>query len=302
MNPIVLYFASGDSLYSGAALLLLLIAVTPFIKHRWLLRLRNLLLWIGLALMVMACPPFPYWLDGIFLAVFVAWFVAWSRGNKPPAPPRRRVRLLAGAALALLALLLPTLELPWRWRPAFTGTPADHLVVIGDSISAGISADPPWPMILQTRSGVPVTNLAAAGADTSDALAQSRKLTAQDTLVLLEIGGNDFLDGVPTAEFASRLDQLLAACAAPNRTLIMFELPLLPHRIGYGQTQRRLAAQYHVQLIPKRFLIEVFRAGTTDGLHLSPTGAQHMAALVESLLHPLLRNPAPPLTPAQTAR
>jgi acyl-CoA thioesterase I len=292
MNPVVLYFASGESLYSGAALLLLLIALTPYIRNRWLLRLRALLLWISLALMFMACPPFPYWLDAVFLAALAVWLAAWSGMDRPPAPPRRRFRLLAAAALTLLAILLPILELPWRQRPAFTGTPADHLVVIGDSISAGIFADSPWPSIFQAHTNIPVVNLSAAGDETSDAILKTKKLSDQDTLVLLEIGGNDLLGGVPASEFAARLDRLLAACAAPNRTLIMFELPLLPHRIGYGQAQRRLAARYHVQLIPKRYLVEAFRAGTSDGLHLSPAGAQRMAALVDSLLQPLLKQPA----------
>jgi acyl-CoA thioesterase I len=293
MNPLMLYFSSGESLYSGAGLLLLLIALTPFIKNRWLLRVRALLLWISLAFMVMACPPFPYWLDAFFLGTFVGWFVAWSAIARPPTPLRRRARLLTTAALTVLTLLLPLLELPRRARPVFTGTSADHLVIIGDSISAGIFNEKPWPELFAARTGIPVTNLSTAGDETSDALAKTAKLTDRDTLVLLEIGGNDLLAGVSTAEFAARLDKLLAACTAPpnspNRTVIMFELPLLPHRIGYGMAQRRLAARYHVQLIPKRYFINVLRAGTSDGLHLSPNGAQHMAAHVESLLDPLLR-------------
>jgi hypothetical protein len=97
--------------------------------------------------------------------------------------------------------------------------------------------------------------------------------------------------GVPCVEFEARLDKLLAACIGRDRTLIMFELPLLPHRIAYGRIQRRLADKYGVQLIPKRFFIEVLRSGTSDGLHLSPAGARHMAALVDVLLDPVLLRP-----------
>ena len=273
MNPVVLYFASGESLYSGAALLLLLIAINPIIRNRWLLRCRRL------AALEQPRPhddgvPAAPLLAGRHLPGGVHRLAGRLVQSRQAAHPVcRRFRLLAAGMLTLLTLLLPALELPWRQRPVFTGPRADHLVVIGDSISAGISADPPWPKIMQTRTGIPVTNLARAGDETSDAFAQSQKLTDQDTLVLIEIGGNDLIAGVPTAEFEARLDRLLAACAAPNRMLIMFELPLLPHRIGYGHAQRRLAAQYHVRLIPKRFFVEVLHAGTSDGLHCLPAGA-----------------------------
>jgi acyl-CoA thioesterase-1 len=303
MNPIVLYFASGESLYSGAALLLLLLALTPLVRKRWFAALRVPLVGVSLALMVLACPPFPFWLDGIFLAALVAWLVAWTRADQPATAARRRFRLYANVGLTLLALLLPALELPWRQAPRLVGTPSDHLVVIGDSISAGLDVEPPWPRVLQDRTGIPVINLAVGGAETSDALAQCRKLAPDDTLVLIEIGGNDLLGGVPAAEFASRLDTLLAACAAPKRTVIMFELPLLPHRIGYGRVQRRLAGRYHVPLIPKRYFAEVFAAGTSDGLHLAPAGARRMAEVVYSLLNPeLIRPAAARVTPPQTAR
>jgi lysophospholipase L1-like esterase len=73
----------------------------------------------------------------------------------------------------------------------------------------------------------------------------------------------------------------------------MFELPLFPHRIAYGQVQRRLAKRYHVWLIPKRYFIDVISGpvATLDGLHLSNTGTRRMAALVAQVLSPVLKSP-----------
>jgi hypothetical protein len=76
MNPVVLYFASGDSLYVGAALLMLVILISPYLKHCWALRIRNISGWLALGMIVMACPPFSWFVDGIFLAAFVLWFLA----------------------------------------------------------------------------------------------------------------------------------------------------------------------------------------------------------------------------------
>ena len=55
-----------------------------------------------------------------------------------------------------------------------------------------------------------------------------------DCLVLIEIGGNDLLMGVSSSEYGRALDALLSKVAAPNRTVVMFELPLLPNKIAYG--------------------------------------------------------------------
>src|SRR5260370_14469255 len=75
MNPVVLFFASGASLYAGAGLLLLAVVISRYLKQpRWL-RLRNLAAWLGLALMVMACQPFSWTVDAIFLGAFVLWLI-----------------------------------------------------------------------------------------------------------------------------------------------------------------------------------------------------------------------------------
>jgi hypothetical protein len=84
---------------------------------------------------------------------------------------------------------------------------------------------------------------------------------------------------------------MIARIAAPGRTVVMFELPLFPHKIAYGQIQRRLAAKYGISLIPKRYFISVIGGAnaTLDGLHLSDAGAHRMAALVAHILSPVLK-------------
>ncbi len=76
MNPVVFYFASGDSLYVGAVLLILVTLISPYLQHGWALRIRNISGWLALAMIVMACPPFSWFVDAIFLAVFMLWFLA----------------------------------------------------------------------------------------------------------------------------------------------------------------------------------------------------------------------------------
>jgi acyl-CoA thioesterase I len=289
MNSVALYFASGESLYLGAALLLLLIAVSPFMKRPWLLRLRNLGAWLALAMVVMACPPFALVVDLIFLTALVLWFIAWNRSSGQ----WLRSRTAATAVLGVLVLLLAAIEFSHRKMPVVVGKPSDHLVVIGDSISSGIDPRvPSWPLVLQETTGIAVKNLARPGAQSRDGLTMAEKLTPEDHVVLIEIGGNDLLEGVPSEEFSKALDALLSKASVPGRMVVMFELPLFPHRIAYGRIQRGLAAKYGVWLIPKRFFTEVIGGAnaTSDGLHLSSEGTRRMAALVVQALSPVLKS------------
>jgi hypothetical protein len=139
--------------------------------------------------------------------------------------------------------------------------------------------------------GLQETSAARPGAQSRDALTMAEKLTPEDHVVPIEIGGNDPLEGVPSVEFGKALDALLSKVSAPGRTVVMFELPLFPHRIAYGRIQRGLAAKYGVWLIPKRFFTEVIGGAnaTSDGLHLSNEGTRRMAALVAQVLSPVLK-------------
>jgi hypothetical protein len=293
MNALVLYFASGDSLYFGVALLLLAIAASPYFKHHMVLRCRNIAAWVALAMIVMACPPFPWIIGVVFLGVFVWWFIGsnWTATGRVWA----KLRLITTSVLMVLLLAASAIEFFHRRMPEIVGTPSDHLVVIGDSISSGIGLHvPAWPLVMQQMTGVPVKNLARAGADTIEAQSMAKEIGPEDRVLLVEIGGNDMIAGVPPGEFGEALDALLSKVSAPGRTVVMFELPLLPNKMAYGYIQRRLSAKYGVWLIPKRFFVSVIGGAnaTSDGLHLSDTGTRHMAVLMAHVLSPVLKLPA----------
>lgn len=295
MNPVVLYFASGESLYAGAMLLFLAVAAPPFLRSGWHRRLRNLAAWLGLLLVVMASPLLSSALYFSFLTAFLLWLVV---SNRTP-PVRALWQTTTTVILTGLLLFLPSLEVRHRNMPRISEASGDHLVVIGDSISAGIDPRlPSWPIVFQQTTGVPVKNLALPGADLEEGLKQAVKLTPEDKVVLIEMGGNDLLSGVSAGEFARRLEALLVRVTTSGRIVAMFELPLLPHWISYGQAQRQLASKYGVYLIPKRYFAAVISGGsaTLDGLHLSELGTHRLATLVTRTFASVLR--APPDTAA----
>jgi len=291
MNPVALFFASGDSLYAGSVLLLLSVAIPPTVKRRSVLQVRNVIAWLALLAMVMACPPFAWTVDVIFVGVFILWYLAanWAERHYLAA----RWRAATATVLVLLAVGLSASELRHRAMPRITAAAGDHLVVIGDSISAGLGGSgQAWTVVFQKMTGVPVKNLAQPGARAIDGLAMAEKLTAEDRMVVIELGGNDLLDDAPSAQFARDMENLVAKVVAPGRTVLMFELPLLPHKIGFGRVQRRVAAEHGIFLIPKHCFTAVLSGAdaTSDGLHLSKPGAEHMAALMAKVVSPVLKS------------
>lgn len=248
-------------------------------------------------MIVVACPPVSWWAVAVFLAAFFLWLTAANQVRVGSG--WLRIRVAATCVLLAWLLAVPASELFHRGMPPVAGQASDHLVVIGDSISSGIDVHTPaWPTFFERQMSIPVRNLSRPGAGVVEAQAMTSQAKSQDTLILIEIGGNDLLSGTSTAEFGTALDSLLSSLSAPGRTLVMFELPLLPHKIGFGQIQRRLSIKYGVFLIPKHFLTGVLSGAdaTSDGLHLSESGARRMSELVGQALSPVLK-PARSATP-----
>ena len=285
MNPAALFFASGDSLYPGALLLGLAVIAGPSPQSRGLRLLHSLAMWLGLALIVMGCPPVSGWMAAAFLVVFSLWLIA--KGRVRPDSPWSRVHIAAAAVLLVWLLVVSGSEFLQRRGPRISGEPKHQLTVIGDSISSGIDTHTTaWPILLQQQTGIPVRILSRAGAGVLEARAMASQVQPEERLVLIEIGGNDLLSGMSSAEFGEGLESLLSSLTMPKRTVVMFELPLLPNKIGFGQVQRHLAVKYRVFLIPKHFFTGILSGAdsTSDGLHLSESGAWRMATVVAHLL------------------
>jgi acyl-CoA thioesterase-1 len=286
VNPLILYFVSGESFYPGAALLTLMTVVSPSLASPRLRRARNVLAWVSLLLIVMACPPFPWFAYAGLALSFVVWY-SISNFRAVGTSTRR----MCSVPLVGLLVGMTISELPHRTLPVITGPTDDHLVVIGDSISAGLDPRvPPWPIIFEQKTGVPVRNLSKVGATTLEGIELTSGIRVNDHVVLIEVGGNDLIADLPSATFNTRLETMLGKVSAPTRTVLMFELPLLPHKIGYGQIQRRLARKYGVWLIPRRYLVSVIQSAdaTSDGLHLTVPGTRRMADFVAKALSPVL--------------
>ena len=177
------------------------------------------------------------------------------------------------------------------------------IVVFGDSISAGFGLDAgqSFPDLLQKdldARGVKyrVVNMGVSGDTTQDGLARiSVALAERPKIVLLELGANDGLRGIPSSVMQANLAQMIEAFQSAGAQVVLAGMTLPPN---YGPefikrfdaVYAGLAEKYHVTLIP--FLM----AGVgghqdmmqRDGLHPNAAGARRVEELVMKTLAPLV--------------
>lgn len=292
IQSVIYFVASGDAFFVGALLI-----VTGHVAS-WRLRLRRGAKWLrlltvlGVVLCVAAVVPLPLWLYAACLGLPIAWI------NLPFANPETTWRYQLLRRWQPLVELLLLFAIGWEFldRAALSVVAPDELPneihVIGDSLSAGIADEREflWPRLVAKRLHVRVVNHAQPGATTESATKQADQIACDDCWVLLEIGGNDLLSGRDAALIEKDFALLLTTVARRDRTVVMFELPVVPIPGAFDLTrlQRRLATKFGVRLIPRRSFAKVlFSNGSTiDSLHLSRIGHQRMAELVSEVFLP----------------
>jgi acyl-CoA thioesterase-1 len=287
MHWVLFIFGSGWALFIAAALLL--IAIIPSIAGSTHQRLRALLALIGGIFLLLSAAPLPLWCYAIISILLCAWLFTLSGTTRP----KKQAHLTLALASFTVVVALVGNELRYQNPPPLQPVHGRRLYLFGDSIAAGIGShnDECWPDLMCRAHRVELFNSASPGDTIEKATEKARSRPLQDGLVLLEIGGNDLLNGTDIADFERDLNDLLTEVCGTGRQVVMFELPLPPFHNGYGMAQRRVAAQHDAYLIPKRVLMRVLAAegATIDSLHLSRTGHQQLAVAVWEQLQPAFR-------------
>lgn len=300
---VIYFFAGGDAgLVAGVSLAA--IAFLGLLSVRRRMRNSKLLfVWLVSSLLILACGavPVPRW----FQVVTAVWFFAlmwgtWIRprkqkpvqtnleGDSPAVsvPQVKKWIWWAGLLSSFLWLITAiVLEMPCHFWMA----PAEQfsqVLVIGDSVTAGLNdGEETWPLLLSRERQLRVVDASQPGATIASARQQNATFADRTGLVIIEIGGNDMLEGLPVDRFEADLDRLLNDVCQAGRTVVLFELPLPPFHEAYGCAQRRQARRHQVTLIPKRQFAAVLTTSgaTVDGIHLSKSGQTGMKSLILSL-------------------
>ncbi len=283
MNPFVAHLFSGQVLFTGLALMIgLIFAHDWVISPRWR-HLTMALVWMT-GIVAISTAAAHWWAMCLLIAAMGIWSGrTWLAAHQIP-------REVSYALPITVSITLMAFDLSWTLRPTVPRCRERSVVVLGDSLSAGLGEDEgtPWPIQLRDLHHVKVYNLSEAGATTQDALRQIMTTDHFSGLVVVELGGNDLLGGRSCREFEKNLDGILVYLHDHQRTVVMLELPLLPGKNQWGVVQRKLARRHGCFLIPKRLLVDVFAASgsTVDTLHLTESGHQRLAEMIWSVIGP----------------
>lgn len=226
--------------------------------------------------------------------------------------------LLAAAYLLLPAcskqqpneLPAPVTDSKQTVQPAAPARPADSrpvVVAFGDSLSAGFGAPAgqSYPDFLQKELDAAgyryrVVNHGISGDTTSGGAARISEATAlKPEVIILELGGNDGLRGLPIQTTRQNLAEMIEQSQASGAKVLLAGMTL-PRNYGPGYIRdferiyKDLAREKGTALIP--FLLDgvATRADLMqrDGIHPTPEGNRIVAATVFRYLRPLLRKPS----------
>jgi len=175
--------------------------------------------------------------------------------------------------------------------PAVAAPPV--ILVWGDSLSAahGIPLESGWVQLLQQRlrqQGYPhrVVNGSVTGETTSGGLARlpAALQRHRPTVVLIELGGNDGLRGLPLKQLRANLHAMVAKSRAAGAQALVFEMQMPPnygaaYTQGFTQSFAQAAQQGPARLVPF-FLAPI----ATDMKWFQPDGIHPTAAAQPLLL------------------
>lgn len=146
----------------------------------------------------------------------------------PDGPPRPGRRRALAAGLALAAVLGGGCSRPRRvaGRPVPRGA---TVLALGDSLTFGTGAAPDaaYPTVLAGLTGWTMINAGVPGDTSAQALARTAALLDEHrpALVLLGIGGNDFLRRLDAAGTRENIRRIAQACTAAGAQVMLIAVP-----------------------------------------------------------------------------
>ncbi|MDR1999907.1 MAG: arylesterase [Zoogloeaceae bacterium] len=195
-------------------------------------------------------------------------------------------------------LLLVLLVVGW---PALA---APVVLVFGDSLSAGygISIEDSWPALLakrleDNRLGYTVSNASISGETTAGGKARLPEVLqrVRPAVVIIELGANDGLRGLPVAQMRQNLLVMITAARASKAKVLLTGMKLPPnygpiYARQFEESFKTVASAEKVALLP--FLLEPLgenlRDFQADSLHPTAEAQEKILDHVWPMLKPLL--------------
>lgn len=228
---------------------------------------------------------------------FAALAVAVALGGCSDAPPDTSAPARTGAAGAP-ATVAPAAE------SAPAAAAARRVVFLGDSLTAGLGLplEQAYPTLIAKKlaargKGWTVVNAGVSG-DTSAGGARrlAWSLDGGAAILVVALGANDGLRGLPPDDLARNLDAIIGTGKAAGARILLAGMEAPPNNgpeytVRFRQVYADVARRHDVTLLP--FLLDGV-AGTSslnqgDGIHPNAGGAARVADNVWRALEPMVR-------------
>ena len=215
------------------------------------------------------------------------------------------------AALQFAACRNDDAREPVSSQPTTAATPATNpdapkVVAFGDSLTAGYGLAgerESYPALLQERlrrDGLDyeVVNAGVSGDTSAGGLARVDWMFEGNRnvrVLILELGANDLLRGLPVAQMRKNLSEIIRRAKARGARVLLAGMIAPTNQGGSYQREsaeafRSLAAEHDVPMIP--FFLDrvagVAELNLEDGIHPNPEGTKIVAETVYRALRPML--------------
>ena len=192
-------------------------------------------------------------------------------------------------------------------RPGDDFTPRARVVILGDSLTAGLGLDPEdaYPARLQERvdgAGWPIeiVGMGVSGDTTAGGLRRLDWAIDGDVRILVvALGGNDALRGLPVDQMRDNLERIIDRAVDRGIGVVLAGMEAPPnfgaaYTSNFRDVFRTLAESRNVTFVP--FLLEGVAGmpdlNQADGIHPNEAGAARVAEHLWPALEPLLRRVA----------
>ena len=201
----------------------------------------------------------------------------------------RRIDIFArwAKALTLMATVTALVAVTFPAIAKESTNVRERVMIFGDSLSAayGINVKDGWVSLLDAKlrpQGIAVVNASVSGETTRGGLARIKTdLTRlSPTIVVLALGANDGLRGLPNADTRKNLEAIIIAARNASARVVLIGIQIPPnYGLEYAQQFRDmyadLAAKYKLPFVP--FLLE----GIADKLELFQADRLHPTAAAQ---------------------
>lgn len=201
----------------------------------------------------------------------------------------RRIDIFArwAKALTLMATVTALVAVTFPAIAKESTDVRERVMIFGDSLSAayGINVKDGWVSLLDAKlrpQGIAVVNASVSGETTRGGLARIKTdLTRlSPTIVVLALGANDGLRGLPNADTRKNLEAIIIAARNASARVVLIGIQIPPnYGLEYAQQFRDmyadLAAKYKLPFVP--FLLE----GIADKLELFQADRLHPTAAAQ---------------------